>query len=923
MDQRVAQDILRAYPGRKMTVADARTVIRAWARQWPEDRWGNFKPADDRRIKLTKRQIRREEKRGRAWRSIRSTPMVDAALNLVKKAATELGDEVVLAKVGLYKVKRAAATEKRADKSKQERLHKEVMDMVAKVASAEMPDSFAQLHDEGVAGGEFQARYNELVKRVQTLRRIGSPPRDQDMFSTFEPPLAPVLMDVSAEWVEEIDGVPYTITIRHGGPNVAAIEIGAPPGLARVDPIKRFVSESLIGFGREGDSYISGRIHRSAEGPYGALYFIASKEKQRGAGSRVLDLWCNLMDSYGVQAWVAEAVGDEGMAFLDAKVRQGRLEKVGGEGANIVMRCLGGYQGRQPRLPGVPLTPNTEEEGKERGRYDWEAEKAYQEWINESLRNHYPAPPVAPDDEPNPLYWLWKRYSSSSPSGRRRFHMDEWYARKYATRAYAWAVPSPSVIQSIASWGPILEVGAGRGYWAKLIADAGVDIIATDPYSPEDAFYPIEKLTDVEAVKKYGAGRTLLLIWPPYDMSVAFNALRAFEEVGGRRLIYIGEGVGGCTGDDPFHEAAGLGTSWRHDEGDPVADNRGWEVTGTEHDLPNWDGIHDSVYFIERHGGLANNPKTVGPHEETLFGGRFHVFMYEDSSGHHFTITDDTTGAKYSGTDRNHERAMASARKWAMGRFNRPVDRNGDVMAFPERPDRITIGSRTYAVSDVGVPIVGAFAEGPETEAPSARVIDAGGNAWRYVWVHEPGSNRLEMYRHSDGEWKVLGSPSEYPMTFKRLRESGQLNEVTPEELVEFEVEMRKRNDETLASLQEWWEEEKSDEQRRVDVLVQRFFDERVRPAVQHGFDDVDRGVFPFNFEYREGIPKSREHQAKTHILGTTLGREGFYSPYGSDLERYVLRGLGKGDVEELEDMQAIQWSATDLAHSAYQKLAL
>jgi len=855
MDERVAQDILRVYSGKKLSVADARRVVVAWASQWPRDRWGNFKPSDDRRIKLTTRQVRREAKRqGGGWQALRSTPLVEAALNLVKKAGETVGDQRVVSKVEGRRATRSKTATKRAEKAKEEALHKEVMDMVAKVASSEMPVDFAELHDKGVASPEFQTRYNELVHRIQALRRLGKPPRDQDMFSTFRPPLAPVLMDVSAEWVEEMRGVPYTVTVRNGGRDVAVIEIGTSSAEmslgTRVDPITRGVS-SALDYDRKGDAYISGRIHRAADGPYGALYFIISREKQKGAGSRVLDLWCNLMDGYGAKAWVAEAVGEEGMAFLDAKVRSGRVEKVGGKGANIVMRCLGGSEGKQPRLRGVPLQPNEDEdlddvrEKRRLGQYDWATDKAYQQWAEEARRDHRPAPQLPPAGEPNPLHWLWSRYGRGGS-------MRSYYARGYATSAYAWAVPSPEAIEKIAAWSPILEVGAGRGYWAKLLAEAGADVIATDPWAPEDTFYPVEKLLDTEAVRKHGSGRTLLMVWPPYDMSVAFDALRAFEEVGGRRLVYVGEGSGGCTADDAFHEAVGLGSAgWRNKEG-PPEDNRGWEQTDGDWDLPQWDGIHDSVYYLQR-TALADNP--------------------------------------------------------------------GDIIGFPSRPERVTVGGRSYALSDVGVPVL-TEAPGEEVSADDGpRIIDTGGNPFRYIWIYEPRSNQLEMYRFSDGDWKVGGNRADFPQTFDRLRASGQLNQVSPAELREFEAEMRKRNAETIERLQEAWEGDRSDEQRAVDALVRRYFDERVLPAIERGLRQIDQGVMPFDFRYNERIPKDRQEQAKAHVVGSELGRAGFHQPYGTELERFVLRELGKQSLDDLEDAQALQWATVDVNYSIYEEL--
>lgn len=46
--------------------------------------------------------------------------------------------------------------------------------------------------------------------------------------------------------------------------------------------------------------------------------------------------------------------------------------------------------------------------------------------------------------------------------------------------------------------------------------------------------------------------RNLLLIWPPYQQPMAFNCAKLLSV--GKILCYVGEGYGGCTADDAFHE---------------------------------------------------------------------------------------------------------------------------------------------------------------------------------------------------------------------------------------------------------------------------------------------------------------------------------------------------------------------------------
>lgn len=71
-----------------------------------------------------------------------------------------------------------------------------------------------------------------------------------------------------------------------------------------------------------------------------------------------------------------------------------------------------------------------------------------------------------------------------------------------------------------------------------------------------------------------------MLCWPSYDDPMGFNTLSTFT---GNKLIYIGEGDGGCTGDDKFHDL--LREEWK-------------EVK--EIDIRQWIGIHDAMFFFER-----------------------------------------------------------------------------------------------------------------------------------------------------------------------------------------------------------------------------------------------------------------------------------------------------------------------------------
>lgn len=165
--------------------------------------------------------------------------------------------------------------------------------------------------------------------------------------------------------------------------------------------------------------------------------------------------------------------------------------------------------------------------------------------------------------------------------------MEAYAARPKLVREYAWAIPSDEALRRIVNFAPrICEIGAGTGYWAHMLDQYGAHVFAYDlrvPGKNENAWghqktwFPVVE-GDVLSINRHQE-RALMLCWPPYDDSMAAAALKMYS---GRKVIYIGEGPYGCTGNDEFHE---LLSKWKEVE---------------EVDIPQWDGIHDSVTLYER-----------------------------------------------------------------------------------------------------------------------------------------------------------------------------------------------------------------------------------------------------------------------------------------------------------------------------------
>jgi hypothetical protein len=180
-------------------------------------------------------------------------------------------------------------------------------------------------------------------------------------------------------------------------------------------------------------------------------------------------------------------------------------------------------------------------------------------------------------------YQAWLRRPAGSSYERRRAQV----------RRYAFAVPTDAALATIADYAPIVELGAGTGYWAYLLRRRGVDVVAYDRFPPDRAANPnrldprvwTEVLLGDESVLDRHPGRSLLLCWPSWRDPFAAAALGVYR---GPTLIYIGEDAGGHTADDRFFDL--LVRDWQPD---------------TCVDLPHWPGASDRLTVFTRRAAPA------------------------------------------------------------------------------------------------------------------------------------------------------------------------------------------------------------------------------------------------------------------------------------------------------------------------------
>jgi hypothetical protein len=188
-------------------------------------------------------------------------------------------------------------------------------------------------------------------------------------------------------------------------------------------------------------------------------------------------------------------------------------------------------------------------------------------------------------ESPNP-YWDIVAPFVSEHEGRRMVNGGNpegsarmAYAQMLLQAIYAYAIPSPETIEWVSAFAggrPVVELGAGRGYWAAQMARAGIKVEAYDSEPPDkvenisfigaagqdDVWHHVGDLDEFKQGRAGRADHVLFLCWPPgWGSTMASEALVAFEQAGGKHLIFMGQPKGGMTGDDAFFDA--LSAGWK------------------------------------------------------------------------------------------------------------------------------------------------------------------------------------------------------------------------------------------------------------------------------------------------------------------------------------------------------------------------
>jgi hypothetical protein len=204
--------------------------------------------------------------------------------------------------------------------------------------------------------------------------------------------------------------------------------------------------------------------------------------------------------------------------------------------------------------------------------------------------------------------------------------------RDWLARLYAFAVPNQACLEELAKHTPIVEMGAGTGYWASQLKNMGVDVIAYDIKPPAQNSGTQNTLATVNGddddeggrkkkkkKKRHGKAptaneyhgetsqfcevveggpetltqhrqRTLFLCYPPPNDPMARHCLREYD---GNTFVYVGEWEG-LTADVSFEETV----------------QREWLLLNRMQ-LPNFGNQMCEMFVFQRRNNSCNNTSTT------------------------------------------------------------------------------------------------------------------------------------------------------------------------------------------------------------------------------------------------------------------------------------------------------------------------
>ena len=124
---------------------------------------------------------------------------------------------------------------------------------------------------------------------------------------------------------------------------------------------------------------------------------------------------------------------------------------------------------------------------------------------------------------------MWDRFFSSNINKRTRDWDDLDEITDTLRKYYAWAVPDSRALNILGEFSPLVEIGAGNGYWARLLENRGVDIIPFDKYfKPRNTWTTVFYGGPEVLAHSLLSDCNLFLCYPDEQESIAYECLENF-----------------------------------------------------------------------------------------------------------------------------------------------------------------------------------------------------------------------------------------------------------------------------------------------------------------------------------------------------------------------------------------------------------
>lgn len=104
---------------------------------------------------------------------------------------------------------------------------------------------------------------------------------------------------------------------------------------------------------------------------------------------------------------------------------------------------------------------------------------------------------------------------------------------------YAWAIPDARALKILQHYSPLIEIGAGRGYWSRLLSDMdNVDIVAFDRTVYDRRWFDVQRGGPEVLSRSIADERSLFLCYPDESNNLGLKCLRRYR---GEVIVHVGE----------------------------------------------------------------------------------------------------------------------------------------------------------------------------------------------------------------------------------------------------------------------------------------------------------------------------------------------------------------------------------------------